>query len=651
MKILPRPSLWLFDRLQSVKPIALFICLSFFFVLLIQTFSVLAETQGIRFVSQAGKEIQLYKDYHALVVGVGNYDKWPPLPNAVKDAREVSWLLRRLGFKVTLLTNPSSRELKKALNEFVQNSGQVPDRGLVFYYAGNGETQNLPDGTKLGWIIPRDCPLPQTDRSGFEKLAISTKLIEYYSQQIKSKHVLMFFDSSFSGEVFSLESPVLKVISENSALPVRQYLIAGRQDEPIPDQSMFKRSLVEALEGKADVVHDGYVTGSELGVYLADRVVKYSRGYQHPQYGKASNNDLARGDFVFDLTAKRLDISRLFVETNPDEATIKILNIKPRFYQGIELKPGKYLVGVSAPGHQTQKKWINLDTGEDRTIDVRLRKILDEFTNSLGLRFVYISPGSFLMGSSKKDPARLSDENEHQVTLTKPFFMQSTEVTVGQFSQFVKATGYRTESETGGGCWISAKGAGWKKKRGSSWRKPGYAEIIESSNNSLPVTCVTWNDAQAFIQWLSRKEGKTYRLPTEAEWEYASRAGTHTPFSYGNCLSTDQANYGELGWYFPACKGGFRVNRKKPINVGSLTPNPWKLFNMHGNVSEWCQDWYGSYPGKSVTNPQGPSSGTERVMRGGHWRADAQECRSAKRWRFPPNMAFDAVGFRLVMIP
>jgi formylglycine-generating enzyme required for sulfatase activity len=432
---------------------------------------------------------------------------------------------------------------------------------------------------------------------------------------------------------------------------VRQYLIAGRQDEPIPDQSMFKRSLVEALEGKADVVRDGYVTGSELGLYITDRVVKYSRGDQHPQYGKAADKDLARGDFVFELTAKRLDISRLFVETNPAEATIKILNIKPRFYQGIELKPGKYLVEVSAPGHQTHKKWINLDAGEDRTIDARLRKILDEFTNSLGVKFVYIRPGSFLMGSSKKDPTRLPDEKEHQVTLTKPFFMQSTEVTVGQFTQFMKASGYRTESETGGGCWISAKGAGWKKKRGSSWRKPGYGEIDESFNNRLPVTCVTWNDAQAFIRWLGRKEGKTYRLPTEAEWEYASRAGTHTPFSYGNCLSTDQANYGELGRYFSACKGVFRVNRKKPINVGSLTPNPWKLFNMHGNVSEWCRDWYGSYPGKSVINPQGPSSGKERVMRGGHWRADAQECRSAKRGRFPPNIASDAIGFRLVMIP
>jgi formylglycine-generating enzyme required for sulfatase activity len=634
-----------------LKPIAVFICLSFLFVPLIHPFPALAETQGIRFVSQAGKEIHLYNDYHALVVGVGNYDKWPSLPNAVKDARDISWLLKRLGFKVTLATDPSSLELKKALNEFVQNSGQVPDRGLVFYYAGNGETQALDDGTKLGWIIPRDCPLSRDDFRGFASKAISTKMIETYSETIKAKHVIMFFDSSFSGEVFSLEPPLLKDISKKSVLPVRQYIIAGRQDEPIPDPSMFKQAFIKALKGEADFIYDGYVTGSELGVYLADRIVKYTRGHQHLQYGKTKNPSLASGDFVFKLIDQKLDIGRLFVDTNPSNAKVKILNIKPRFRQGIELKPGKYSVEVSAPDHKTQKKWISLKAGDDKTLEIRLKKIQNEFTNSLGMRFVYISPGKFLMGSSKKDPDMLSDEKEHQVTLTKPFFMQSTEVTVGKFTQFVKATGYRTESETGDGCWISAKGAVWKKKRGSSWRKPGYGEIIESPDNRLPVTCVTWNDAQAFIRWLSRKEGKIYRLPTEAEWEYACRAGTHTPFSYGSCLSTDQANYGKLGQYFSACKGVFRVNRKKPINVGNLTPNPWKLFNVHGNVSEWCQDWYGPYPGGSVTDPKGPSSGTERVMRGGHWRADSNGSRSAKRWRFRPDSASNTIGFRLVMIP
>jgi formylglycine-generating enzyme required for sulfatase activity len=169
--------------------------------------------------------------------------------------------------------------------------------------------------------------------------------------------------------------------------------------------------------------------------------------------------------------------------------------------------------------------------------------------------------------------------------------------------------------------------------------------------DNLPVICVTWNDATAFARWLSRKERRTYRLPTEAEWEYAGRAGISTPFSTGRCLSTDEANYGKIGYAYQKCTTVFRKKRGRPIKVGLLPPNPWKLYNIHGNVSEWCQDWYGLYPSGNATNPKGPNSGSERVMRGGHWQADAAGCRSARRWRFPPNLASDAVGFRLVMVP
>ncbi len=631
---------------------AVSVSLVFFLTFLVIPSPVVAETEGISAVSPGGQSIYLYKDYHALVVGVGDYDKWPSLPNAVKDAGHVSSLLGRLGFKVTLVTDPTSRELKKALSDFAQKAGREPDRGIVFYYAGNGETQTLADGTKLGWIIPRDCPLPRDDPKGFANQAISTKDIQTYSEQIQSKHVLMLFDSSFSGEVFSLQQAVLKVITEKSALPARQYIIAGSEDEPIPDRSIFKRYMVKALQGDADVISDGYVTGSELGVYLADRVVKKTGGSQHPQYGKSRSPDLARGDFVFKIAGTKLEIARLFVETNPQGARVRVLNIQPRFHQGMELESGKYHVEVSAPGYESKEEWVHLEAGEDKTIAIRLSKSLDVFTNSLGMKFFPIRPGSFMMGSPDEENAGLDDEKEHRVTLTEKFFMQSTEVTVGQFRQFVKATGYRTEAETTGGCWTSTKGGRWKKKRGSNWENPGFGAAAESpTTDDYPVTCVTWSDAQAFIQWLSRKEGKSYGLPTESEWEYACRAGTNTPFAFGRCLSTDQANYGGLGPHFPDCQGVYRVSRKRPITVGSLAPNPWRLFDMHGNVSEWCQDWYGPYPEGNVTDPEGPSSGAERVMRGGHCLADAHGCRSAKRWRLPPDMASNAVGFRLVMRP
>jgi formylglycine-generating enzyme required for sulfatase activity len=602
--------------------------------------------------SSDGRQMDLYKDFHALVIGVGNYDHWPSLPNTVKDAKEVSRLLRSFGFSVTLKIEPTSRELKKALDDFVQNFGQEPDRGLLIYYAGNGETQTLPDGTKLGWIIPRDCPLLSKDPEGFEKQAVSTKMITAYADRIRSKHVLMLFDTSIAGDVFLPRQAVLQVISDRIALPVRQYLIAGSAHEPIPPQSVFKQYLVLGLEGQADIIHDGVVTGSELAVYLMDRVTRLTGGYQHPQYALPGDPETARGDFAF----KRLDgkptFARLFVDAHPAESQVRILNIKPRFYQGMELEPGRYDVEVRASGYDSFREWVRLEAGEDRTMEVRLSRQPEDLTNSLGMAFVQIKPGSFMMGSPENEPGRMSDEIQHPVKLAHRFYMQTTEVTVSQFKQFVEATGYKTKAEKSGGCWITSEGKGWKKKKGTSWRNPSTAKNSDSQNaDQFPVTCVTWNDAREFVDWLSRKEKKTYRLPTEAEWEFAGRAGTRTPFSSGPCLPTDQANYGGIDSQFIKCKSVFRKNRKRLFPTGSLAPNAWKLHNMHGNVMEWCRDRYGPYLEKSATDPQGPASGSERVMRGGHWLAEARDCRSARRGHILPDIASDIVGFRLVMIP
>ena len=594
----------------------------------------------------------LSKDYHALVVGVSNYNIRPRLLNAVKDAREVASFLKQMGFKVTLVTDPTSKELKKALNVFAIETGRESDRALVFYYAGHGETQTLTDGTRLGWIIPRECPLLREDPQKFVNQAVSTKDIETYSRQIRSKHVLMLFDSSFSGAVFALESPVLEVISKKSALPVRQYIIAGKADEPILDQSMFKPFLLKGLKGEADLIYDGFITGSELGVYLTHSVVRQTGKHQHPQYGKSNNAALARGNFIFKPVETKPGTARLFVETDPKGARVRILNIRPRFCQGIELDPGKYHIEVSSAGYRTKQTWVKLGAGENKTFNVSLRKLGDVFKNSLGMKFVFIRAGTFLMGSSKDEPGRLYDEEKHRVTIGKGYYQQTTEVTIGQFREFVRASGYKTEGETTGGCWVSTKGGAWKKKKESTWSKPGSWKTAEPHQTDRhPVTCVSWNDAQAFIRWLSRKEGMNYGLPYEAEWECASRAGTNTPFAFGRCLSTDQGNYGSVGLLFADCRDVYRINRNRPVRVASLAPNPWGLFDMHGNVSEWCQDWYGGYPSRPVTDPKGPSSGTDRVMRGGHWSAKADGCRSAARSRFRPDSASDAIGFRLVMRP
>ncbi len=261
--------------------------------------STLAASRGISIISTEGQSLDLYRDYQAVVVGISNYDWWPKLPYAADDAKEVAAKLQTLNFQVKLVLDPTFEEMKKVLAQMVYDAGSEENRALLFYYAGHGETETLADKTKLGYIIPRDCPLLKKDPMGFAGHAISMKDIESVSLRIRSRHVLMLFDSCFSGSLFALVRAVPDDITEKSTLPVRQYITAGREDEQVPDRSMFKRCLLIGLEGDADLTGDGYITGSELGMYLSEKVVNYTRRRQHPQYGKINNPDLDRGDFIF----------------------------------------------------------------------------------------------------------------------------------------------------------------------------------------------------------------------------------------------------------------------------------------------------------------------------------------------------------------
>lgn len=233
------------------------------------------------------------------------------------------------------------------------------------------------------------------------------------------------------------------------------------------------------------------------------------------------------------------------------------------------------------------------------------------FTNTLGMTFVRIHAGSFKMGSPTDEPGRDSDEIQHRVTLTQDYYMQTTEVTQGQ----------------------------WQAIMGNN---PSY---FKNCSDRCPVEKVSWNDVQAFIKKLNTMDsGRNYRLPTETEWEYAARAGTQAPFAFGYCLSTNYANY-HGNYPLTGCSKG--QYRKKTLPVGSLQKNAWGLYDMHGNVWEWCQDWYGAYSTGNVINPSGPSSGWNRVFRGGSWNDNASYCRSARRYRILPECRIDNLGFRL----
>ena len=220
------------------------------------------------------------------------------------------------------------------------------------------------------------------------------------------------------------------------------------------------------------------------------------------------------------------------------------------------------------------------------------------------------------MGSPEGEKAQGKDELQQEVELTHPFYLGVYDVTVGQFKMFVKETDYQTEAEKGQGAWLFANGS-WQSDPLANWQNPGFDQ-----NDDHPVVCVSWNDAKAFCNWLSRKEKRKYQLPTEAQWEYACRAGTTTAYSFGD----DPKDLGDYAWY--SDNAGWRIHP-----VGEKKPNPWGLYDMHGNVWQWCQADYGPYPSKDVIDPINTIKGSidARVSRGGSWDGNAGWCRAAAR--------------------
>ena len=182
--------------------------LSLLFILLIgmlfASSSIFATTRGIHIVSRQGQTVYLYKDYHALVIGISDYDYWPKLPNSVKDAKEVAEKLKTMGFQVKLVLNPTSEALRSVINDVVFLIGSEENRAILIYFAGHGETEILADKTRIGYIIPKDCPTLAKDPLAFSSKAISMREIELSALKIRSKHVLMVFDSCFSGTLFNL---------------------------------------------------------------------------------------------------------------------------------------------------------------------------------------------------------------------------------------------------------------------------------------------------------------------------------------------------------------------------------------------------------------------------------------------------------------
>jgi formylglycine-generating enzyme required for sulfatase activity len=315
----------------------------------------------------------------------------------------------------------------------------------------------------------------------------------------------------------------------------------------------------------------------------------------------------------------------------------------------IRLKPGQHKVEASKDGKLVSRELVAVTNNGRQVVRVSQEAgtgghvaTVDrpeaagppaDHTNTLGMKFKLIPAGKFTMGSGQQEIDRClelpgngeyhkdllrAEGPEHQVEITRPFYLGTTKVTVGQFRQFLEANPtYNVGDER--------------------WKAPGF-----SQSDNHPVVWVSWINAADFCVWLSAKEGKLYRLPTEAEWEYSCRAGkSGTRYCYGD----DEEQLDSYAWYAKNAEG-----RTHP--VASRKPNPWGFYDMHGHAWEWCKDYYDSnyYRSSPVKDPMGPSAGIDRVGRGGAFDRPAAFCRSAVRGHVIPEFRNSDLSFRVLLI-
>jgi formylglycine-generating enzyme required for sulfatase activity len=292
-------------------------------------------------------------------------------------------------------------------------------------------------------------------------------------------------------------------------------------------------------------------------------------------------------------------------------------------------------------------------------VSITEEKDKEEITNTIGMKLKRIKAGKFLMGSPKDEEGRYDEEGpRHEVEITKAFYMGVYPVTREQFAAFVKAAEYQTEGEADGkgGYGLNVATAKWEQKPEYTWRHPGFTQTEDH-----PVVEVSWNDAKAFCAWLSKKEGKNYELPTEAEWEYSCRAGTKTRFWCGDedaslkgnaniadaSLKEKMDSDATKNWTFVSWDDGYTFTSP----VGSFKANPWGLYDMHGNVWQWCADYYDAkfYENSDKKDPFNSSKSEPRVLRGGSWYLVPRYCRSAYRNGSGPAYRLDLFGFRVVL--
>jgi len=585
----------------------------------------------------------------ALVIGNNAYQQVTPLAKAVNDAQTIGKELQELGFEVLLRTDVDRRGLLKARREFVDrlSGGDV----AVLFYAGHGVQLQ---GTN--YLLPVDIKADREQDVIDEAIDLASLLQQMADR--RAKFSLAIIDACrnnpFKGQgrgigatrgLTSLSAPNgLMVIYSAGA---NEEAMDALGDEDHNPNSLFTRELIK-------VVRQPGLRVDEAVKKARSEVKRMAASVGHQQ--NPAIYDQTDGDFYFRLpleTPTEPNPRLVALPTGGSEERLKAeLELEywksirdsrnaDRFREYLHKYPGGEFVGIAKDklaelesGTASLKPPLPTPASSPQPVAA-----VNSRSSTPEPEMLSIKGGSFIMGSPKEEAGRKGDENQQPVTL-KDFRIGKYEVTVGQFRRFVEATGYKTQAETGDGCY-GWTGRDWEKRKDFHWRNLGFPQADDQ-----PVACVSWNDAMAYSQWLSKQTGKQYRLPTEAEWEYAARGGSGTTYWWGGSASHDRANYGK-----DECCGPVVMDKDRwefTATVGSFAPNPWGLHDTAGNVWEWtCSAYTENYDGRERQCAGRNEAGAQRVLRGGSWVNSSAWIRSASRNWGPPGHRYANQGFRL----
>jgi formylglycine-generating enzyme required for sulfatase activity len=532
---------------------------------------------------------------HALVIGNGEYRYADNLPNAVNDASDVAEKLLALGYEVDLRLNGDLAAMTRSVGAWIQRLSGDPSCEGFFWYAGHGV-----QAAGENYLLPVDI-------------------------DAASEADLIYGSYPLGRLLLSLE--------ETAGNKLNVVILDACRDNPFRNMTGSGRGLARGFVTVERPPQDIFIMFSTApGTVAAD--------------GEGTRNSPFTEAFLrYADSAEILPVMAGLITRE----TMRLTGGKQRPYQSGSIVSELYY--SLAPGREAPPP------GPERPFAA---SPLAPPERPETPEMVLIPGGAFTMGSPQSERDRVGYQEPARQVRVSPFYLAPRELSLGEFRRFAEETRHRTSAEQAGGAFAyNEERDEWEFRPGADWRRPGFRQ-----GEDHPAVNLSWFDAAAYCNWLSAKEGLDpayvisgatvswdrsaggYRLPTEAEWEYACRAGTAGPFSTGDRISAAQANYNGNHPYFAGNPGLFR---KGSLPGASLQPNPWGLYDMHGNAWEWCWDFYGSYPDSEEieTDPAGPETGAHRVNRGGGWDSPAMYLRSAARSSDFPETAGGSLGFRL----